>query len=215
MGDAAVLRILVADDHDLIRCGLRQLIEEHAGWDVCGEAATGSDAIEQAATLDPDVVVLALSMPGPDALEVVRRIRSAAPRAELLVFTMHEGEEVMRDLIGIGARGYVLKSDATTYLVEAIEALGQHRPFFRHKASEMLRDSFVEAVEREQAPLSARERHIIQLLVEGRRSKEAARLLGISTKTVESHRAAIMRKLGIRSIVELVHYAVRNKIIAP
>jgi DNA-binding NarL/FixJ family response regulator len=217
MGNASVLRILLADDHEVIRRGLRQLIEQHDGWDVCGEAATGREAIDQAMALKPDVVVLDLSMPGLEAFDLVRGMKSAAPGAELLVFTMHEGEEIMRDLIGCGARGYVLKSDSTMELVAAIKALAEHKPFFTRRASVMLRDTFVETVahDAERSPLSARERHIIQLLAEGRRSKEAARLLGISTKTVESHRTTIMRKLGIKSVVELVHYAVRNKIIVP
>lgn len=212
-------RILIADDHEVIRRGLRQMIERRPPWEVCGEAATGGDALERATALKPDLVILDLNMPGTDSVELTRQIRASLPETEVLIFTMHEGEELMRCLVGAGARGYVLKSDPLSEIFAAIEALGNHLPFFTGKVSAALREAFLRSMSGQQsrspsAFLSAREREIVQLLAEGRSNKEVAASLGISVKTVETHRATIMHKLGVNSIVDLVHYAVRNNIIS-
>jgi len=215
-----MVRILLADDHDVIRRGLRDLIERHAGWEVCGEAASGAQALAQATELKPDVVILDLNMPGTSSIEIAQAIRTNLPDTELLIFTMHEGEEIIRAMINAGARGYILKSDPTSQIMAAIEALAEHRPFFTAAVSESLRDAILKSIDGEQkrSPsgfLSSREREIIQLVAEGKSNKKIATSLGISVKTVETHRATVMRKLGVNSVVELVHYAVRNKIIFP
>jgi DNA-binding NarL/FixJ family response regulator len=218
--DTAMARILLADDHDVIRRGLRDLIERHGGWEVCGEAASGTQVMTKAMELKPDVVILDLNMPGLSSIEIARTIHANLPETELLIFTMHEGEELIRALINAGARGYILKSDSTSQIVAAIEALSEHKPFFTGKVSEAVRDAFMKSVaggQRKSSPgfLSGREREIIQLIAEGKSNKRISTSLGISVKTVETHRATVMRKLGVNSVVELVHYAVRNKIICP
>ena len=220
VGQGRNVRVLIGDDHEVIRRGLRQMIERRGGWAVCGEAASGAEVERLAAELAPDVVVLDVSMPATDSVEVTRRLRKAHPATEVLVFTMHEGEELIRALIGAGARGYLLKSDPTTQVYAALESLAEHKPYFTPKVSEALREAFLKTIPDDsgKAPaslLSGREREIIQLLAESRSNKEVATKLGISVKTVETHRATIMRKLGVSSVVELVHYAVRNKIISP
>jgi DNA-binding NarL/FixJ family response regulator len=213
-----MVRILIADDHEVIRRGLRQLIENRPGWEICGEATNGTEALARALALKPDVAVVDLSMPDTDGVALVRQIRAALPETELLIFTMHEGEELIRAVIGAGARGYVLKSDPTKEILAAIDTLARHKPFFTAKIATALREAFLKAVKlgdgKEPASLlSAREREIVQLLAEGNSNKDIANRLAISVKTVETHRAAIMRKLEVNSIVEVVHYAVRNKMI--
>lgn len=211
-----MLRILLADDHDIVRRGLRDLLEEQPGWEVCGEAATGREALEHAIRLRPQVVVLDLMMPELNGLEAARQIRKALPTTEILVFTMHDSEDLVHAILSAGARGYVLKSDAARHLVSAVEALARRQPFFSSRVSATVLDGYLSGGR--VAPsrtLTDREREIVQLLTEGRSNKEVATLLQISVKTVETHRAAIMRKLGVGSIVELVHYAIRNKLIAP
>ena len=216
-----MLRILLADDHDIVRRGLRELLEEQPGWEVCGEAGTGREALEQALRLRPQVVVLDLMMPELNGLEVARHIRKALPGTEVLVFTMHDSEELVHEILSTGARGYVLKSDAARHLVSAVEALSRHQPFFSSRVSATVLDGYLSGSARSDArsapsrTLTDREREVVQLLTEGRSNKEVASLLHISVKTVETHRAAIMRKLGVGSIVELVHYAIRNKLIQP
>ena len=216
-----MLRILLADDHDIVRRGLRELLEEQPGWEVCGEACTGREALEQAVRLRPQVVVLDLMMPELNGLEAARQIRKALPATEVLVFTMHDSEELVHEILSAGARGYVLKSDAARHLVSAVEALSRRQPFFSSRVSATVLEGYLSGGARSELrsmpsrTLTDREREIAQLLTEGRSNKEVASLLHISVKTVETHRAAIMRKLGVGSIVELVHYAIRNKLIQP
>jgi len=210
-------RILLADDHELVRKGIRALLEAHAGWEVCGEASNGRDAVKLAAQLNPRIAVLDLEMPELNGLEATRQIKKGCPEVEVLIYSMHESEQVIREAIAAGARAYVLKSDAGQHLIEAVEALSRHKPFFTSKASETLLDSFLKSWPENAAPqvLTDREREVVQLLAEGKVNKEVASTLCISVKTVETHRAAIMRKLGINSVVELVHYAVRNNLVKP
>ena len=213
----ASLRILLADDHDLVRRGIRSLLEAHAGWEVCAEASNGREAVKVAENSMPHVAVLDLEMPEMNGLEATRQIKKILPEVEVLIYSMHESEQLIRDAIGAGARAYVLKSDAGQRLVEAVEALSRHKPFFTAKASETLLDNFLKSYQQAD-PLSLltdREREVLQLLAEGKVNKEVALALGISVKTVETHRAAIMRKLGINSIVDLVHYAIRNNLVKP
>jgi DNA-binding NarL/FixJ family response regulator len=212
-----LLRILLADDHDVVRKGLRAMLDAHPGWQVCGEASNGRDAVKLAVELKPQIAVLDLEMPELNGLEATRQIKKEVPSVEVLIYTMFETERLIRDVIGAGARAYILKSDAGQRLIEAVEALARHQPFFTPKASETLLDSFLKSPQK--APgdsvITDREREIVQLLAEGKVNKEIATTLGISVKTVETHRATIMRKLEINSIVELVHYAIRNNLVKP
>jgi DNA-binding NarL/FixJ family response regulator len=211
------IRILLADDHEIVRTGLRGMLEAHPGWQVCGEASNGREAVRLVRELNPQIAVLDLEMPELNGLEATRQIRKEFPNTEVLIFTMYEAEQLIRDVLAAGARGYVLKSDAGRHLVDAIEALAQKKPFFTAKASETLLGEFLESAPAlsETTVLTGREREIVQLLAEGKVNKEIASALCISTKTVETHRAAIMRKLGINSIVELVRYAIRNNLVKP
>ncbi|HEV2492203.1 MAG TPA: response regulator transcription factor [Terriglobia bacterium] len=217
----AALKILVVDDHDVVRRGLRVLLETHAGWKVCGEAATGGEAIRKAQKLEPDIVVLDIGIPEPNGLEVARRLRKAGLKAQILVLTIHESEELVSALLKAGARGFMLKSDAGRELITAIEALNQHKPYFTSKVARMVLDGYLSRSQATavgpSAPvrLSTREREIIQLLAEGRTNKEMASRLNISIKTVETHRSNIMHKLNLHSMSELTRYAVRNNIIEP
>jgi DNA-binding NarL/FixJ family response regulator len=209
-----MLRILIADDHDIVRRGLRVLLENHLGWQVCGEAATGRAAVALAKQLVPDIAILDLAMPELNGLETTRQIRAAVPGVEVLIFTMHDSEKVMRETIAAGAHGYLLKSDAPRYVACAVEALAAHRPFFTAKVSELLLESFLRAkTAREDVaidPLTGRQREVLQLLAEGNSNKRIASRLDISVKTAETHRFRIMRKLGINSVAQVVRYALRN-----
>ena len=214
------LRILVVVDHAVVRRGVRSLLESHEGWEVCGEATTGREAVEQSRRLRPDVVVMDLSLPELNGLDATRQILKDAPNTEVLVLTMHHSEELARDALQAGARGYVLKSDADENLITAVDSLRRHKPFLTSAVTEFVLDDYVrrgDAALDDVAPIAvtAREREIIQLVAEGRSNKEAASTLGISVKTIEAHRANIMRKLHLRSVSDLVRYAIRNKIVQP
>jgi DNA-binding NarL/FixJ family response regulator len=213
------LRILIVDDHAVVRRGVRSLLETRSDWEVCGEATTGRDAVEQSRRLHPDVVVMDLSLPELNGLDATRQILKDAPGTEVLVLTMHQSEELIRDVLQAGARGYVLKSDADESLIRAIDSLRQHAPFLTSTVTKFVLDDYVRQGEakRDEVPaiLTAREREIVQLVAEGSSSKEAAATLGVSLKTIDAHRANIMRKLQLRSVSDLVRYAIRNKIVQP
>ena len=214
-----MVRILLADDHDIVRHGLRQLLEHEPGWEVCGEARDGRSAVEMAEALAPDVAILDVAMPELNGLEATRMIRAACPATEVLVFTMHEFEELVAEVFAAGARGYLVKSDAPRHVVAAVEALAAHQPFFSARVTAILLEAFLRdraasaGEDTAHGALTAREREVIQLLAEGRRSKDIALRLDVSVKTVETHRAAVMRKVGAGSIADIVRYAVRNHII--
>ena len=212
------LRILLADDHEIVRRGLKELLEEQAGWTVCAEAANGREAVDAAVGTHPDVAVLDFSMPELNGLEATRRIRQVAPQVEVLVFTMHESEELIREVLAAGARGYLLKSDATRQLIPAVQSLSRHKPFFSGRVSEVVLEGFLRGGEASPVSLgsdrvTSREREIIQLLAEGNSNKDIARRLTLSVKTVETHRAAVMRKLELKSLADLIRWAIRNHII--
>jgi len=208
-----LIRILIADDHDIVRAGLRRILEAHANWEVVAEAGDGKDAIRKAVETKPDIVVIDYSLPMLNGTEVTREIRSRLPKTEVLIFTMHDNERLIEDLLSAGARGYVLKTDAKQYLVEAIEALAAHKPYFTGKVSKTLLDAYLARSRVEKGPLTNREREVVQLIAEGYTNKQIANLLHLSLKTVETHRAAIMRKLDASSTADLVRYAIRNKIV--
>ena len=214
------LRILLADDHDVVRRGLRSLVEAQAGWEVCGEAATGREAVEKAGRLRPHVVIMDITMPELNGLEATRQIRKAVPETQVLVLTVHESEELLAEALRAGAHGCMLKSDAGRELVSAIEALSQGKPFFTSKVAGILLSgqrgfaASSDTVDFAGPHLSAREREVIQLLAEGKSNKGVATLLNLSVKTVQTHRANIMRKLNLHSLGQLIHYAIRNNIIA-
>jgi DNA-binding NarL/FixJ family response regulator len=208
-------RILIADDHEVVRSGLRRILEAQPNWEVVAEAGDGKDAISKAIETKPDVAVLDYSLPLVNGIEATRQIRARLPKTEVLIFTMHDNETLIQELLKVGARGYLLKSDAKRHLIGAIESLAVHKPFFTAKVSETLLDSFLSRPSRESSTLTNRERGVVQLIAEGYTNKHIANLLNISLKTVETHRAAIMRKLNLSSSAALVRYAIRNRIIEP
>jgi DNA-binding NarL/FixJ family response regulator len=215
--EAKRLRILIADDHAVVRKGVRVLLEHEPGWQVCGTAANGRQALEQAQKLKPDVVVLDLTMPEINGIDLVRRIKRDMPKSEVLVFSAHESADVVAQVFEAGVKSYITKGDPSRDLISAVRSLGEHKPFFTSHISEIL---FARYVGKQRAnghcphsELSARGRQIVQLLSRGKSSKEAAEILGISTRTLETHRAAIMRQLGLDSLAHLVRYAIRNNLI--
>src|SRR5262245_58376230 len=213
------VRILVADDHEVVRRGVCALLEGHAGFEVCDEAVDGREAVEKAKHSHPDVVILDIGMPGLNGFDAARQIRSVSPDSEVLILTMHESEQVIREVLAAGARGYVLKSDAGRDLITAVEALSRHKTFFTSRVAEMVLQKYLEGnpelVKSEATSLTPREREVVQLVAEGRTNKEVATTLNISVKTAETHRTNIMRKLDCHCLSELVRYAIRNKIIDP
>ena len=214
------LRILIVDDHAVVRRGVRSLLESQPDWEIAGEATTGREAVELAKQLQPDIVVMDLSLPELSGLDATRHILKESPGSEIVVLTMHHSEELAREALQAGARGYVLKSDADQSLIAAIESLRLHKPFLTSTVTEFVLDDYRRRAEIDDAGVShatvtAREREIIQNLAEGKSNKEAASTLGISVKTIEAHRANIMRKLRLRSVSDLVRYAIRNKIVQP
>ena len=206
-------RILIADDHDVVRSGLRKILEAQPNCEVIAEASDGKEALRKTIETKPDIAVLDYSLPLVNGVEVTRQIRTQLPQTEVLIFTMYDSEAVVQQLLRAGARGYVVKTDAKRDLLAAIEALASHKPFFTDKISEALLTSYLAQPERQVSPLTNRERGVVQLIAEGHTNKWIAQNLGISLKTVETHRAAIMRKLNLSSPAALVRYAIRNKIV--
>jgi len=213
------VRILIADDHEVVRRGVRALLDGHPGWQICAEAVEGREAVEKAARLQPNVVILDIGMPGLNGLEAARQIRDASPLSAVLILTLHESEQVIRDVLAAGARGYVLKSDAGRDLVNAVDALSRHKTFFTSRVGEMVVQGYLSAgqpgEQGEHSVLTHREREVTQLLAEGKGNKEVADILGISVRTAETHRTNIMRKLDCHSVSDLVRYAIRNSLIVP
>jgi DNA-binding NarL/FixJ family response regulator len=211
------VRILIADDHQVVRTGLRALLESKKGWEVCAEAANGREAVEKASQLKPDVAVLDIGMPLLNGVEATRQIRKLSPQTEILILTMHDSELLVQEVLGAGAHGYILKDDADRNLVAAVDALQRHKPYLSSRVSEAASGAAGQDGsafgQSSRSRLTPREREILQLLAEGKSNKEVAGFLGISVKTAETHRANIMLKLDFHSITELVRYAVRNKII--
>ena len=212
------VRILVVDDHQLVRKGIVAAIQdERPEWEVCGEASTGREALAATERLNPDIVVMDISMPDMNGLEATRQILKLSPQTQVLILSMHESEQIIREVLDCGARGYVLKSDAGPELMVALEALRDRKPHFTSKIAEVLLRGYLHGPANgggePNSPISSREREVIQLVAEGKSNKDVANTLNISVKTVETHRARIMAKLEIHSVSELVRYAIRNGII--
>ena len=212
-----VVRVLIADDHDVVRRGLRALIEAEPGFEVCAETDNGRDAVRESTALKPDIAVLDVSMPELNGLEAARRIRSGPSPSEVLLITMHDSDELLKEALAIGVRGYVLKSDSARELLVALRALTCGKAFLSSGiANSVVATYFERAATGEPLTkdrLTPREREVVQLLAEGKSNKEVATILGVAVKTVESHRANIFAKLGLHSMAELVRYAVRNMIV--
>jgi DNA-binding NarL/FixJ family response regulator len=210
------LRIFLADDHSLVRRGIRSLLGVHSEWEVCGEATDGKEALEKVNQLNPDVLILDINMPELNGLEVTRRVHRMCPKVEVLVLTVQDSEQAMKQALEAGARGYMLKSDAGNELLAAVETVRRHHLFLSSQTSRMLRESSAPQAKNDvtlKQPLSPRERQFLQLLAEGRSTKEIATALEITIKTAETHRANIMRKLDLHHVTELVRYAIRNQIV--
>jgi DNA-binding NarL/FixJ family response regulator len=215
-----MFRILIADDHEVARRGIRAVLESHPGWEVCGEAKDGRETVELAGKLNPDIILLDIGMPNLNGLEAARQILAISPDAAILILTMHDSDHVVREVLRAGARGFLLKSDAGRDLVAAVEALQRQRTFFTTRVSQMVLDGYLDRDNGEIAPeeasgdvLTTREREVIQLLAEGKTSKEVAVTLNLSVKTAETHRTNLMRKLDLHSVADLTRYAVRNGIV--
>ena len=215
----AALKLLLADDHEIVRKGLRSVLEAQRDCEVVGEAADGRQAVALAKELGPDIVILDISMPLLNGLEATRQILKIRPQTKVLILTMHESDPLIRDVLDAGARGYILKTDAGRDLVTAVESLRRNKTFFTSRVSQMILDGFLKGEPRPSDTdnggirLTPRQREIVQLLAEGKSSKEVAVALDLSVKTAETHRANIMRKLDCHSVSEVVRYAIRNKII--
>ncbi len=215
------LRILLADDHEVVRRGLCALLRAKPEWEVCGEAVDGREAVEKALALKPDVVILDVGMPNLNGLEATRQIIKARPQVRVLILTLHDSDQLVQEVLNAGARGFLLKSDAARDLVTAVEALRNNKIYFTPKVASMVLEGFLRRNDSEtsvgplppRSQLTPREREIVQLLAEGKSSRDVAEALGLSIKTAETHRANIMRKLNLHSVSDLVLYAVRNNIV--
>jgi len=222
------LRIVIAGDHELFRARLRKVLEARPDWTVIGEARTGRQVVELVERLDPDVAIVDFNMPEMNGLEATRAITMGRSRCEVLMLTLHDSEERVREILRAGAHGYVLKSDAARDVVRAVDAVSHHASFFISKAAPMVMNGYVTSARtsgnrasldrfggppQPNASLTRREREVAQLVAEGKSNKEIARILGISVKTTETHRASAMHKLGLESVSDLVRWAVRNHLI--
>lgn len=217
-----MLRILLADDHDLTRSGLRYLLEKQEGWTICGEASNGRMAVAMAGKLKPDFAILDMSMPELSGLEATRQILKDRPQTKILIYTMHETEKIIIDVLEAGALGVVLKSDAGENMVAAVESISKGRKFFTTRVAETVVEAYLSKRNTgngdegsSSGVLTTREREVVQLLAEGKSNKEVADRLGISPRTAEGHRSEIMRKLQLGSLAELIRYAIRNGIVQP
>ena len=209
-----MLRILIADDHQIVRRGVRDIVEAHPGWEICGETATGSEVVDLVLAHQAHVAVLDVSMPGLNGITVARQLKQRSPTTEVLLFTMHDDDETISGGLAAGARGYLLKSDSHNHLVAAISALGAHRPYFSSVVSELLLDAAVNDRKKSRMEsFTVRELEVVQLIAEGESNKLIARRLNISIKTVESHRASAMRKAGVRTAAEFVRFAIKHNLI--
>ncbi len=216
--NAKKIRILIADDHDVVLRGLRVLIESEYGWEICGQATNGRQAVEMAAQFQPDVAVLDISMPELSGVDATREIKRANAGIEVLILTGGTNESALHQSFAAGALGCLLKSDASEHLIPAIQSLCQHQPYLGPSTSRVVFDRYVHgggASDQAEQAISTREQEVLKLVAQGLSNKEAASKLSISVKTVETHRSAIMRKMAFKSFSDLVRYAIRNQLIEP
>jgi DNA-binding NarL/FixJ family response regulator len=211
------LRILIADDHELARDGIRSILESHPGWQVCAQVRDGREAVESALKLKPDILLLDIGMPNLNGLDAARQILTLMPDSRILILTIHDSEQVVREVLAAGAKGFLLKSDAGRDLLAAVEALQENQTFFTSKIAQMMLNGYLSPSEDTQVTpqpvLTPREREVIQLVAEGKSTKEVAIALSLSVKTAETHRTNLMRKLNLHSVADLTLYAVRNGIV--
>jgi len=210
-----MIRVLIADDHEVIRSGLRRLIEGHTDWEVVAEAGNGKEAIDKAAQSKPDVAVLDYSMPLLNGIEATRQIRARFPHTEVLIFTVHDDELVAAEVLRAGARGYIPKSASMQDLLDAIEVVGHRKPFFSNDVTEMLLKAYVGGLMSKRSGLNEREISVVKLVAEGHTNRRIATILKIDLKAVEACRASAMHKLHLASSAGLVRYAIRNGIVEP
>jgi len=211
-----LIEILVADDHEVVREGVKILLGKQPDFHVCGEARNGREAVTLVQKLKPDIAVLDMEMPELNGIEATRQIKRLVPQTEVLIFTGHEEDQIVHEVFQAGAKSYIIKTDVSAYLVSAVRSLAGHKPFFTSKIGEIVFSRYLHGPDDKSqtvSRLTEREREVIQLLAEGKSNKEVASMLGISVKTGETHRAAIMRKLGLDTFSDLVRYAIRNNII--
>lgn len=213
--NAATKRVLIVDDHDALRRGIRSLVETRPNFTVVAEAATGREAVDAAKRTNPDIAILDYSLPELNGLDLTVALRRELPRLEILVYTMHSRDEIISGVLKAGARGYVMKSDSEEQLLAALDALALRRPYFSGAVSEVLLKQFVHNRHESAGVLTHREREVVQLIAEGKINKQIASALDISVKTVETHRASAMQKLNLKTTADLVRYAVRNNFIEP
>jgi DNA-binding NarL/FixJ family response regulator len=217
----SALKILIADDHDLVRRGIRVLLESHTNWEVCGEARNGQEAVRLAEQLKPQIVILDFNMPEMNGLEAAKRIIRTCSETETMILSVDHSNQLIREIVLAGVRGFILKSDSDRDLLAAVEALANHRPYFTICATELMLTSkrnghpAPSSTQIWEESLTGREQELLRLIAEGKNSREAAKVLGISAKTADTHRANLMRKLQIHSVTELVRYALRNHIVHP
>ena len=214
------VRVLVADDHEVVREGVCALIERQPDLQVCAVAATGPEAIDLARKTRPDVVVLDMTMPELDGLDAIRQLRKALPNTEVVVFSAHPSEEMIEEVFEAGAKSYIEKTQASQDLITAVRSLAEHKPFFSSQTSEILLAKVLSTGaakqhERAEQKLTTRETEIVRLLAQGGSNKEIAATLGIGIRTVETHRATLMHKLGVHSVAGVVRYAIRHHMIEP
>lgn len=206
-------RILIADDHEIVRQGVRAILSTRERWEIVAEAENGRDAVEQARVTDPEIAILDYALPYINGVEAARQIRTHNPKTEILIFTQHDNEALLRNILEAGVRGYLLKSDATRHLIQAVEALEHRQPFFTKAVSDILVSSYLAKSDASPSILTSRETAVVKLIAEGHSNKETAAVLGLSEKTVEIHRSAAMRKLDAKSTAALVRFAIRNRLI--
>jgi DNA-binding NarL/FixJ family response regulator len=214
-------RILIVDDHPVVRRGVRSILDGQPGLHVCAEASDGDTALDLVKKDKPDLIVLDLTLPNKNGLDVTVTVREQFPETEVLVLTMHFSDELAREVLRCGALGYMLKSDADAELLAAVDHMRHHQPFFTARLAATMAQNFVEGIPaddpngKSDTALTERETQVVTLLAEGKSNKEVAGTLGVSTRTVESHRNHIMRKMNFTSFSELIRYAVRANLVAP